>query len=491
MLLYVAGAAYALAQAALGAYGVHRYALLGLYVRARVRSAASPGSPALPTAGAAVPLPVVTVQLPVHDERFVVARLIDAACALDYPRDRLEIQVLDDSTDETTALAAARVAHHRACGIDIVLLHRGGRDGYKAGALAAGLAVARGTLLAVFDADFVPPRDFLARVVGEFADPDVGMVQARWGHLNRDWSALTEAQALFLDGHFAIEHAARAGNGRFFNFNGTAGVWRRSCIEDAGGWTHDTLTEDLDLSYRAQMKGWRFVYRSDVVAPAELPADIRAFKAQQRRWAMGSIQTARKILPTLFRQARPLSIKLEAAAHLTSNAAYVLLIGSILLLGPVLVLPDTMPQAISFALLMLSFVTGMVAVVVFLLAARRAVGGRMRSALARLPRTLLLGVGMSLNNAAAVLEAFRPAGGGWERTPKDGIRSRRDARPRARYRSGGGSGAGEAALAAYLAALTVLAADRGRWGAVPFLVFLTLGFIYVAGLSWRGRSARI
>jgi hypothetical protein len=239
------------------------------------------------------------------------------------------------------------------------------------------------------------------------------------------------------------------------------------------------------------MKGWRFVYRSDVVAPAELPVDIRAFKAQQRRWAKGSIQTARKILPTLFRQARPLSIKLEAAAHLTSNAAYVLLIGSILLLGPVLLLPGTMPPALASGLLVLSFLTGMVAVIVFLLVARRAVDGRARGALVRLPRTLLLGVGMSLNNAAAVLEAFLPARGGWERTPKDGLRSRRDARPRARYRSGGGSGAGEAALALYLVALAVLAADRGRWGAVPFLVFLALGFIDVAGMSWRGRTHRI
>ncbi len=229
--------------------------------------------------------PFVTIQLPVFNERHVIERLIDAACALDYPRDRLEVQVLDDSTDDTTRRARGRVAFHRARGSVVALLHRRRRTGFKAGALAAGLMRARGELVCVFDADFLPPRDFLRRTVALFDDPGVGVVQARWGHLNRDYSFLTEAQALFLDGHFAIEHVARAGSGRFFNFNGTAGLWRRRAIEDAGGWTHDTLTEDLDLSYRAQIRGWKFIYRGDVVAPAELPVDMEAFKAQQRRWA--------------------------------------------------------------------------------------------------------------------------------------------------------------------------------------------------------------
>ncbi|MCA9493397.1 MAG: glycosyltransferase, partial [Myxococcales bacterium] len=231
--------------------------------------------------------PVVTVQLPVFNERYVVERLIRAVAALDWPRDRLEIQVLDDSTDDTTELSARLVDELRAQGHDIQLVHRTDRTGFKAGALAAGLAVAKGDLVAVFDADFVPTPDFLRRLVPWFADPGVGMVQARWGHLNAEQDWLTAAQATLLDGHFVIEHTARNASGRWFNFNGTAGIWRRQAIVDGGGWQHDTLTEDLDLSYRSQLAGWRFLYLPEVVAPAELPPDMRAFKAQQHRWAKG------------------------------------------------------------------------------------------------------------------------------------------------------------------------------------------------------------
>ena len=483
--LYLAGAGYALAQAALGLYGVHRWTLLVHFARLRGREGGAPaGVSVVPGAGSR-DLPRVTVQLPVHDERCVIERLVDAACALDYPLDRLEIQVLDDSTDETTGLARLCVARARRRGVDAVVLHRANREGYKAGALAAGLLRARGELIAVFDADFVPPPDFLRRMVGEFDDPGVGMVQARWGHLNRDWSVLTEAQAIFLDGHFTIEQAARAGQGRFFNFNGTAGVWRRACIEDAGGWMHDTLTEDLDLSYRAQMKGWRFVYRDDVVAPAELPVDIRAFKGQQRRWAKGSLQTARKILPALWRSPAPLSTKLEAVGHLTSNVSYLLLVASILLLGPALVLPETMPRWISLGTLSLLFATGMGAVATFFFVAQRTRGATARTALGRLPAALLLGVGMSWANGRAVFEAFLPGIGGWERTPKDGVTARGDARPRRGYRpERADRGAGEGALALYALGLAALALSRARWGAVPFLVFIAIGFGWVGWLTF-------
>jgi cellulose synthase/poly-beta-1,6-N-acetylglucosamine synthase-like glycosyltransferase len=487
--LFLAGTGYALVQGALALYGLHRWFLLAQFLRLP-RPARTPAAPApVPAAtreGEAL-LPRVTVQLPVHDERWVIERLVDAACALDYPRDRLEVQVLDDSTDETTALARACVARARARGIDATVLHRESRQGFKAGALAAGLARARGELIAVFDADFVPPPDFLRRLVGEFADPRVGLVQARWGHLNRDWSALTEAQALFLDGHFTVEHAARAGHGRFFNFNGTAGVWRRACIEEAGGWTHDTLTEDLDLSYRAQMAGWRFVYRPDVVAPAELPVDLRAFKGQQRRWAKGSLQTARKILPALWASRRPLAIKLEALAHLTSNLTYLLLLASIVLLGPVLLIPDTMPRWLSLGVLSLLFLTGMGAVSAFFLLARRAMGESLGAALARLPGGLLVGVGMSWTVSCAVVEGLLPRLGTWERTPKDGVRGRGDRRPRRGYRSGPGDrGTAEALLAGYAVGLVALALERGRWGALPFLAFVVGGFALVAWWSWSG-----
>jgi cellulose synthase/poly-beta-1,6-N-acetylglucosamine synthase-like glycosyltransferase len=484
--LALAGTGYALVQAALALYGVHRWFLLGQFARLRARRAPVDRARAGPAT-----LPRVTVQLPVHDERWVVERLVDAACALDYPRDRLEVQVLDDSTDETTALAGACVARARARGIDAVVLHRDQREGYKAGALAAGLARARGELVAVFDADFVPPADFLLRLVGEFEDPRVGMVQARWGHLNRDWSELTEAQALFLDGHFAVEHAARAAHGRFFNFNGTAGVWRRTCIEDAGGWTHDTLTEDLDLSYRAQMAGWRFVYRPDVVAPAELPVDIRAFKGQQRRWAKGSLQTARKILPALLASKRPFGLKLEAVAHLTSNLTYFLLLASIVLLGPALVLPDTMPRWLSLGVLSFLFLTGMGAVTAFFLVARHSLGESLPATLRRVPGGLLVGVGMSWTVGRAVIEGLLPRIGTWERTPKDGVRGRDDARPRRGYRPGGvDRGAAEALLAGYALFLIGLAVERGRWGAVPFLAFIVGGFGLVAWWSWSAGRER-
>lgn len=489
--LFLAGAGYALAQGALGLYGVYRWSVLAQYARQRGRARARAAARAGDTA-AGTDLPFVTVQLPVHDERHVIERLVDAACALDWPRDRLEVQVLDDSTDDTTERAQRRVAIARERGIDATVLHRERRAGFKAGALAAGLAQARGTLLCVFDADFVPPPDFLRRVVGEFADPGVGMVQARWGHLNRDWSALTQAQATFLDGHFSIEQAARSGQGRFFNFNGTAGVWRRAAIEDAGGWTHDTLTEDLDLSYRAQMRGWRFVYRDDVEAPAELPIDIRAFKGQQRRWAKGSLQTARKILPALWASRAPLPVKLEAAGHLTCNLSYLLLVLSILFLGPALVLPDTMPRWLSVGTLTLLFATGMGAVAVFFYVAQRERGTAARVALARLPAALLLGVGMSWTNGRAVAEAFLPGIGGWERTPKEGVVARGAPRPGIRYcPTRVDRGGGEAFMAALSLGLIGLAVARERWGAVAFLAFIAAGFTWVGWLTWRaGRSDR-
>ena len=337
-LVSLATFAYVACQGALLVYASHRWTMV-LGPRR--------WPPVAPAADAPeVALPHVTVQLPVYNERRVVERLIDAAAALDWPRERLEVQVLDDSSDETSALAAAAVARACAAGVDAVHLRRGSREGYKAGALAAGLAVARGEFIAIFDADFVPPPCTLRRLMPRFADAGVGMVQARWGHLNRGRSLLTAAQATLLDAHFLLEHAVRAGRGLFFNFNGTAGIWRRTCIEDAGGWSHATLTEDLDLSYRAQLAGWRFAYAPDVVVPAELPSDMAAFKSQQRRWARGSIQTARRVLPGLWRRDLPLAVKLEAFFHLTANAAYPLLLALGLLLLPVLLARPLLPPAL-------------------------------------------------------------------------------------------------------------------------------------------------
>ncbi|MGZ3426711.1 MAG: cellulose synthase family protein, partial [Polyangia bacterium] len=275
----------------LAMYGFHRSMLMYLYYRSRGADP-SPIARFDPTK-----LPVVTVQLPLFNEMYVAERLLDAINLLEYPRDKLEIQVLDDSTDETQAICRAKVEELQRSGLDIHYIHRVDRTGFKAGALENGLVTGRGEFVMVFDADFLPPPDIIERTVHFFTNPKVGMVQVRWDHVNRDYSRLTELQAMMLDGHFVIEHTARHRSGRFFNFNGTAGIWRVASIADAGGWSHDTLTEDMDLSYRAQLKGWEFIYLKDVVSPAELPVEMNAFKSQQFRWAKGSIQVAKKLLP--------------------------------------------------------------------------------------------------------------------------------------------------------------------------------------------------
>ncbi len=291
---------YLLVWVVLAAYGIHRLHLVRLY-RRRDLAAAPPAPPS--------EWPRVTVQLPVYNERYVVERLLDAAAGLDYPRDRLEIQLLDDSTDATVEIAAKRIAWWRSQGVNIVHLRRVDRAGFKAGALQHGLEWASGDLLAIFDADFVPPPGFLRALVPYFQDETVGMVQSRWEHLNETYSLLSRAQAISLDGHFIVEHTARMVGGSYFNFNGTAGILRKACIRDAGGWQSDTLTEDLDLSYRAQLKGWRFVFAPHVACPAELPVEMNAFKAQQHRWVKGSIQVARKLLPVIWRSPAPLAVK--------------------------------------------------------------------------------------------------------------------------------------------------------------------------------------
>src|SRR6476646_974315 len=284
----------------LAIYGWHRYYLVYLYMKNRDKLPA-----ALPPLAVA-DLPRVTIQLPIYNEMYVADRLIDTVCEMDYPRELLEIQVLDDSTDETTDIAELAVRRHAARGFDIKYLHRVDRRGYKAGALEAGLKAAKADYIAIFDADFIPPTDFLRKTLPHFTDAKVGMVQARWGHINQDYSLLTKIQSILLDAHFVLEHGGRNRAGCFFNFNGTAGIWRRDAIYDGGGWQHDTLTEDLDLSYRAQLAGWRFIFLPDVVAPAEVPVEMNSFKSQQHRWAKGSIQTCVKLLPRILRSNQPL-----------------------------------------------------------------------------------------------------------------------------------------------------------------------------------------
>ena len=481
-LMAVAG--YAAAQLLIVLYASHRYLLLWRWWRTRGRN-----GPAAPWSAAGTSMPVVTVQLPVFNESRVISRLVDTAAALEYPAGRLEIQVLDDSTDETSARAAEAVARHRARGVDIHHLRRRQRDGFKAGALAAGLARARGELVAVFDADFVPPADFLLRLVPRFSDPAVGMVQARWGHLNRAHSPLTAAQATLLDAHFQIEHRARMGAGLFFNFNGTAGVWRRACIEDAGGWSHDTLTEDLDLSYRAQLKGWRFVFDEAVEAPGELPGDMEALKSQQRRWTRGAIQTARKLLPAVWRAPLPRRIKLEALVHLTSNVAYPLLLALGLLLLPVLLAPSSLPPAAVWGIQAAVVALGVVPVCVFLAAGRRAAGAGLAQSLRDVPAALVLGSGLSVNNARAVLEGFGRRVGDWERTPKTGDTAQKRALPRRYPSARGPAGRTELALAAWFVGVGAFAWGAGHVGAVPFAALLVAGFGSVGFGSLRASLA--
>ncbi|HTJ46307.1 MAG TPA: glycosyltransferase, partial [Kofleriaceae bacterium] len=376
------------------------------------------------------------VQLPLFDEPAVCARLIDAAAALDWPRDRLEIQILDDSRDETSAICAAACARLRADGFQIMHLRRADRAGFKAGALEAGRAVARGSFLLVLDADFVPAPSLLRETVGYFADAQVAMVQVRWEHLNRPASLLTETQALLLDGHFAIEQPARAWSGRVCNFNGTAGVWRASAIDDAGGWQHDTLTEDLDLSYRAALRGWRFVYLTRAAAPAELPATMSAFRTQQFRWAKGSVECARKLLPAVRRSralARP--ARVEAAFHLAHNVPY--LATATMAIAGTIALSSPAPHGAQALHLITAAITALV-LGAYAIGSQRALGRRALPALARVPAMAALTVGISLGQARAVIEGALGVKSSFVRTPKDGAigrtRAPRVRRRRARWR---------------------------------------------------------
>ncbi|MCS6847715.1 MAG: glycosyltransferase [Anaerolineae bacterium] len=411
---------HALCLILLSAYAFHQGVLLALYLRARTRNP----SPAL-RRRTCRDAPTVTIQIPLFNERYVAERIIAAAASQDYPRDKLHIQVLDDSTDDTTEIARRAVARARQRGICIELLHRTHRTGYKAGALAAGLAVTKSELIAIFDADFLPAPDFLRRLICErhiFDDPRVGFVQTRWDYLNRDASLLTRAQAMTLDVHFMIEQPVRSSNGLLMNFNGSGGIWRHACIEDAGGWQHDTLTEDLDLSYRAELRGWRGVYLADESAPSELPNDVLAYKRQQARWARGTLQTVRKLLPHIASASLPLHCKLAAWMHLTGYFIHPLIL-LMSVTAPLLVLHSLLgtqrgvdiglPMWVN-AVSLLSF-----APIASMFAAHAARGRPVVEFLRDLPATLMLGIGVSFSNTVAMLKALcERQTGDFARTPK-------------------------------------------------------------------------
>lgn len=443
-------------------------------------------SPSIP---ADADLPSVTVQLPIYNERHVVDRLIEAVVALDWPSDRLQVQVLDDSTDDTSQIIAAVLRRQAGSGVRIDHVCRPDRRAFKAGALLAGMEGAVGEFIAIFDADFVPPPDFLRRIMPGFADPEVGCIQARWGHVNRHTSRLTEAQALGIDGHFIVEQQARRTAGAFLNFNGTAGVWRRAAMEDAGGWQGDTLTEDLDLSYRAQLRGWRIGYRSDVVVPAELPVQIDAFKRQQFRWAKGSLQTAGKLLTHLWRSSGPLWLRLQGTLHLTAYAVHPLMILNLLLL-----LPMTFSNSPSLKLAPL-FTTAAVGPPLMYWTAMQSKGMPWYGRLGQLGMLVALGTGLSVNNTRAALEAVMGISSEFKRTPKFAIIGRSTQWRTSTYALPRDPTAWiELALGAYAAGLLAYSVTRGIWWLVLWLSLYVAGYGSMAFLAfaqaWQRRRAQ-
>jgi cellulose synthase/poly-beta-1,6-N-acetylglucosamine synthase-like glycosyltransferase len=458
----------------LSIYGLNSLVLVLLYLRHRDDPTPSPPAP--------VEWPDVTVQLPVYNELYIVERLLAAAAALEYPQDQLEIQLLDDSTDETREIAARAVARLQEQGINVVHLTRADRANYKAGALAVGLTKANGELIAVFDADFVPSPDFLRRVVPHFADPSVGCIQTRWGHLNRDYSSLTRAQALGIDGHFIIEQMARSRAALFLNFNGTAGVWRRACIEDGGGWQGDTLTEDLDLSYRAQLRGWRIAYLPDVVVPAEVPVQISALKRQQARWAQGSIETALKLIGPLLRSRHPWAIKLAGIVHLTGYMVHPLMLLTVLLTLP---MSFSNSWVLAVSPWLMAMATG--PPLLYLMAQR---DRPWRHRLRLLPLLELLGIGMALNNTWAVLRGVLGMRQGFLRTPKFALREPHDRWVSRRYALSGAPFLwGEMLLSLFAATLVIVPGTN--LGFVPWLLLYACSFGYVAGVSLSQSRQRL
>ncbi len=467
---------YLLVVVSLSIYGAHRFVICYLFLRHRDHPIQPPGK--------FEDLPIVTIQLPIFNEYYVGKRLLTAVSKISYPAAKLQIQVLDDSTDETRVILERESEILRSQGLDVQYIHRTDRTGFKAGALAHGLKTAKGEFIFIFDADFVPQSDILLKTIHHFTSPQIGMVQMRWGHLNRRYSLLTRMQAIFLDGHLLLEQTARSRSGRFFNFNGTAGAWRKSCIETSGGWQHDTLTEDLDLSYRAQMCGWKFVFLPDVVVPAELPVDINGFKSQQHRWTKGSIQTCKKLLPQLWRSPIPLMIKLEATVHLTSNFGYLLLVFLCLLVFPSSF--STTHSTLYFLLVDVPiFFFSSISVAFFYIISQRHLNPRgWFTDIWMLPLLLALAVGMSVNNARGVIEAILNHRSEFTRTPKYGIGNN----PRRAQKISTVRYLPlysflpfiEFLFAAYFTFCVSSALLRGHWSSIPFLLIFLSGFGYVA-----------
>ena len=430
-------------------------------------------------------LPHITVQLPLFNELYVVDRLLKAVTAINYPRDKFEIQVLDDSTDETVKVAESVVAKYAAEGFDIHYIHRTDRTGFKAGALENGNKFAKGELLAIFDADFVPKPDCLRKLVDFFIDPLVGCAQMRWSHINGNYNLLTRLQTIMLDGHFVVEQTTRNRTGGFFNFNGTAGIWRRKAIEMSGGWQHDTLTEDTDLSFRAQLMGWKFVYLLDEESPAEIPVEINAFKAQQRRWAKGVMQVGLKLYPRIWTAALPLRVKLEMFFRLTGNISYPLMIVASFLQFPLLLVRYNQPfyhlMVLDLPLLFFSSIS----VVLFYGTAVWYLDERRAPRLLHLPLVMALGIGLAFSNARAVLEALLGVKTEFVRTPKYRVEDTGDETwKRKKYkRKSGLLPLLELSFAVYFLLAIAYSVRLHMWGTIPFITLFFFGFGYMGVMS--------
>ena len=470
----------------LALYGIHRYTMCYQYFRYRKNY--NPNPPVQFDE-----LPMVTVQLPIFNEQFVIDRLIEAICSMEYPREKLDIQLLDDSTDETQEVAAGIVERYKALGHPIEYIHRTNRYGFKAGALDAGLKVAKGEYVAIFDADFVPPPDWLMKVIHHFSEPGIGMVQTRWGHLNRNYSMLTQIEAILLDGHFIMEHGARSRTGEFFNFNGTAGMWRRQAIVDGGGWQHDTLTEDTDLSYRSQMAGWKFKYLPDVECPSELPIEMTAFKTQQARWAKGLIQTSIKILPQVFRSGMSRKNKIESVYHLTANLSYPLMVVMSALLIPAMICRFYQGW---FQMLLIDvplFTASTFSIAVFYVMSERELFPKTwKKTFYYLPFLMALGIGLTITNTKAVMEALFGIKSAFVRTPKYRVAKKGEKSQAAKYRKRLKLTPWiELLMGCYFAGAIWYTFANKNYFTAPFLILFVIGYWYTGLMSLlQGRFER-
>jgi cellulose synthase/poly-beta-1,6-N-acetylglucosamine synthase-like glycosyltransferase len=471
---------------ALSIYGVHRYTMCYRYFKFKKNYNPNP-------LNHFTELPTVLIQLPMYNEQFVVDRLIEAVCGMEYPREKLEIQVLDDSTDESQDVARQITERYAAMGQPIKYIHRTNRLGFKAGALDEGLRASNAEFVAIFDADFVPGKDWIMKVIHHFAEPDVGMVQTRWAHLNRDYSLLTKIEAILLDAHFIIEHGSRVRTGEYFNFNGTAGMWRRQAIVDGGGWQHDTITEDTDLSYRSQMAGWRFKYLPEVECPSELPIEMNAFKIQQARWAKGLTQVSIKLLPTIFKSNMSRRRKIEAVYHLTANISYPLMVVMTALLIPSMICRFYQGW---FQMLLIDFplfTASTASIAVFYLYSERELFPKtwMKSII-YMPMLMAIGIGLTVTNTKAVMEALFGVKSAFVRTPKFRVEKKGDRSKANKYRKRLKLAPWiEIALGTYFFLAIVYTFMNHNYFTAPFLILFVVGYWYTGFMSiFQGRFDR-